>query len=450
MDPGQEASQSSQKQQPCDKSALCTKRQDKKGGKKKTSGDEWDTDLEENNVQQGSFYAELYLQACQQTGTLPVSQVLHHMNEETLNLNHYGLGPQRAKALAIALQNNNVVTHLELQNNDLGAEGAYYLMEMLETNPFIQSLNLSMNQLGLEGARVISKILINNLNITSIKLSGNDLDDAAAECLSESLQRNSAIKELNLSSNIFSEAEGKHLGDMLDDTCIEVLNLSWNNLRMKYAVALSANLKVNSRLKELYLSSTGFGRSEVEALGKALKENETLVLLDLSRNRICDQAVMLLCHGLTTNSTLKVLKLFHNPMSRVGALTLITTVRNNMNSALDEIDISSVVVREAFVEVLEEIRQRRPSMDVRYTILPIASRNLAAFNTFKKFLEEQNKSIRDFFKSFDKEGTMIVSTSAFRKAVMEANMPLDKHQLEWLVRKFDKNFTATINYSQIC
>lgn len=35
----------------------------------------------------------------------------------------------------------------------------------------------------------------------------------------------------------------------------------------------------------------------------------------------------------------------------------------------------------------------------------------------KKFLEERNESIVDFFQTLDKEGTMKVSTSAFRKAV---------------------------------
>lgn len=47
---------------------------------------------------------ELYLQACQQTGATPVSSFLRHMGEANLNLNHYGVGPMGAKALAIVLQ----------------------------------------------------------------------------------------------------------------------------------------------------------------------------------------------------------------------------------------------------------------------------------------------------------------------------------------------------------
>ena len=47
---------------------------------------------------------ELYMQACRRTGAAPVSAVLRHLGEADLNLNHYGLGPLGAKALAIVLQ----------------------------------------------------------------------------------------------------------------------------------------------------------------------------------------------------------------------------------------------------------------------------------------------------------------------------------------------------------
>ena len=46
---------------------------------------------------------ELYLRACRLTGTAPVSSFLRHSGQGPLALNHRGLGPRGAKALAIAL-----------------------------------------------------------------------------------------------------------------------------------------------------------------------------------------------------------------------------------------------------------------------------------------------------------------------------------------------------------
>ncbi|XP_018550002.1 leucine-rich repeat-containing protein 74A isoform X2 [Lates calcarifer] len=451
--------QEAEEQHQSDQSVLPTGSQDETQdhesptqGQEQNSTEEWDTDLETGDApkkRQNLPHSELYLQACQRTGTVPVSSFFHLVDEPNVNLNHYGVGPMGAKALSIALQFNTDITNLELEDNALQAQGTRYLMEMLQTNISIQSLNLSNNQLHLEGADIISKMLLDNYYIKSIKLSGNEFDDSAAKYFADTLKGDYVVKELDLSHNKFCEAGGEHLGHMLaTNVGIEVLNLSWNHIRMRGAVALSAGLKVNSTLKQLQLSWNGFGLIEAEPLGQALKQNSTLEFLDLSNNRIDDQAVTLLCQGLATNDTLRVLKLSCNPMTNVGALTLLKTITNNTKSGLEEIDISTVFVCEAFVELLEEAHQRRPAMDVQYSVMSSVTRNLSALHIFQKFLDNRNESVMDFFKALDKEGTMMVSTSAFRNAIKAADIPLDQRQLDWLVRKFDKNCTATIIYSQ--
>ncbi|XP_039637592.1 leucine-rich repeat-containing protein 74A-like isoform X1 [Perca fluviatilis] len=463
MDQWEEISEEEEEeeQQLSDQSVLPTGSQDQLEDEEKptqaqevNSGDEWDTDLETDNAtneKQCLSCAELYLQACWWTGSVPVSSFRRHLGEASLNLNHYGVGPLGAKALAIVLQNDIVVTNLELEDNGLGAEGARYMVEMLQTNISIQSLNLSNNQLHLEGAHIISKMLLDNYYIKSLKLSGNDFDDSAVKYFADALKGDYVVKELDLSHNRFCNTGGEHLGHMLaTNVGIEVLNLSWNHLRMGGAVALSAGLKVNSTLKQLQLSWNGFGHIEAESLGQALKQNSTLVLLDLSSNSIDDQAATLLCQGLAANDTLRVLKLSHNPLTNIGALTLLKTITNNMKSAVEEIDISTVFVCEAFVELLEKARQGRPALDVRHSAMSSVTRNSSALQIFQKFLEERNESILDFFQALDKEGTTKVSTAAFRKAVKAANIPLDQRQLEWLIRMFDKKCTATIIYRLVC
>ncbi|XP_033931410.1 leucine-rich repeat-containing protein 74A-like isoform X2 [Pseudochaenichthys georgianus] len=416
-----------EEQQLSDQSDLLTGSQDQvedeekpSQGQERNSGDEWDTDLETDSAtdqKQSQSRAELYLQACQRTGSVPVSSFLRNLGDTNLNLNYYGVGPLGTKALAFVLQTDTTITNLELEENSLGPKGTRYLTEMLQTNITIQSLNLSNNQLGREGAYTISKMLSENYYVKSLKLSGNNFDDVAAKYFADALKGDYVIKELDLSHNMFSFTGGQHLGHMLAaNVGIEVLNLSWNPLRLGGAMAVSAGLKVNSTLKQLDLSWNAFGQMEAESLGQALKNNRTLVLLDLSGNHVDDQAVTLLCQGLITNGTLGVLK--------------------------------TVFVKEEFVEQLEEARQKRPALDVRYSAMSYVTRNLSVLQILRKFLSERNESIMDFFEALDKEGTTNVSTSDFRKAVKEANIPLDHQQLNWLLRKFDKNCTATIMYSE--
>ncbi|XP_073348565.1 uncharacterized protein [Pagrus major] len=417
-------------------------------GQEDDGGDEWDTDLETDDTKQEQSRAERYLKACRKLGIAPISSFLRNSSEANVNLNHYGVGPLGAKALAKALQFDRVVTNLELEDNALRAEGARYLAEMFQTNISIHSLNLSNNQLHHDGADIVFKMLLDNCFVKSIKLSGNGFVDTAAKYFAEALKDDHLVTELDLSDNKFCESGGEHLGHMLaKNTCIKVLNLSWNSLCTRGVVALSAGLKLNSTLEQLQLSWNRLGHVEAESLAQALKQNKKLELLDLSGNVIDNKAVTLLCQGLANNGSLRVLRLSHNPLTNDGALTLLKTVTDNKKSAVEELDISTVFVYEAFVELLEEARQSRPALDVRYSIMSDTERNLSALRIFKKFLNERNESIMDFCQALDKDGTMTVSTSDFRKAVKEANVPLNHGQLEWLIKKFDKNCTATINYS---
>lgn len=48
--------------------------------------------------------AELYQEACQHTKAVPVKSFFRNLENTHMNLNHYGLGPLGAKALAIALR----------------------------------------------------------------------------------------------------------------------------------------------------------------------------------------------------------------------------------------------------------------------------------------------------------------------------------------------------------
>lgn len=57
-----------------------------------------------DNKQPHLSRAELYQEACQHTKAVPVKSFLRSLENTHMNLNHYGLGPLGARALAIALR----------------------------------------------------------------------------------------------------------------------------------------------------------------------------------------------------------------------------------------------------------------------------------------------------------------------------------------------------------
>ncbi|XP_062406910.1 leucine-rich repeat-containing protein 74A-like [Sardina pilchardus] len=416
--------------------------------------DGWDTDLEVEDIgrrRKVGSAAELYLQACEIVGVIPATTYLRNLGNSTLNMNHHGLGPKGTKALAIALVSDIQITDLELEDNCLLPEGARYLVEMLKENFTIQSMNLSNNNLQTAGAESLAKMLMDNIAIKAIALSGNGFVDEAAKSLADTLANNFRVKSLDLSHNRFCETGGEHLGHMLaSNESLETLDLSWNFLRMSGAVALCNGLKVNVTLKHLDLSYNGFGSEGALALGDALRHNNTLLSLDLSSNRVTYEATRLLCHGLAFNDTLRVLRLLHNSITSEGALLLLTTVRNNPKSALEEINISTVMVSEAFVELLLRMQQEHPVLDVRYQGVTGAftrARKVDVMKVIQHFLQDRNQCLTDFFKSIDKEGTTQVHTSDLRKAIQQAKMPLDSFNIEMMIKKLDVDKTGMIDYS---
>ncbi|KAG2457907.1 LR74A protein, partial [Polypterus senegalus] len=428
--------------------------------------EELDSDLLQKGVQDSTIEnsdCEIYLKACQLVGVVPVSRILRNFNSPSLNLNHRGLGPRGAKALAIMLVSNTSITSLELEDNHIQAEGAASLTEMLRVNSTIQDLNMSNNHLYSTGAALFAKVLLSNTSLRTIKLSGNQFKDEDAKGFADVLSSNFRVKELDLSHNQFREKGGECLGQMLaNNDGLEVINLSWNHLRMKGAVALCAGLRVNITLKILDLSWNGFGNEGALALGEALKFNNTLLQLDLSSNRITNEGAGMICKGLEANDTLKVLKLSNNPLTVEGAILLLTSVKNTHRSALEELNISNVLVNETFLLLLEKTCQVHLSLEVIFGgiggfVAKKPKHRPDPMKVIQDYLDERKLRLWDFFKKIDKDGSMRVPVSDFRKAIQvkcksvilgfqQSAIPLDRVQIEELVQRLDKDRTGIVDY----
>nr|XP_025037774.1 leucine-rich repeat-containing protein 74A isoform X4 [Pelodiscus sinensis] len=394
----------------------------------KMTADSSDTDLEiEDNER--SFATtkgeELYLEACKLVGVVPVSYFIRNMEEPYMNLNHHGLGPKGAKAIAIALVSNTTIIHLELEDNWILAEGVMCLVQMLRENCYIQELNISNNHLDTEGAEAISRIFLDNISsLRAVQLSGNNFREETAQFFAEALLGNYRVKELDLSHNEFSEKGGEHLGQLLaNNEILEFLNLSWNHLRLKGAVALGAGLRANGTLKILDLSWNGFGNEGAVALGEALKQNNTLVLLDISSNHINNEGAGKLAKGLEENGNLKILK--------------------------------NVIVNGSFLKLLDAVCQVHPELDVIYGdvqgfISKKPEQRPDPMKVIQNYLDEHKLRLWDFFRNMDKDGSMKIPVAEFRKAMMQqSRIPLDRAQIVELVHKLDQHRTGMVDYSYL-
>ncbi|KAM6359094.1 leucine-rich repeat-containing protein 74A [Alca torda] len=419
-----------------------------------------DTDLEVEDPEKTFVYimgTELYLEACRLMEVVPVSHFIQNLAKPYINLNHHGLGPKGVKAIAIALVSNTTITHLELEDNCILAEGAICIAEMLRENSSLQKLNLSNNNLDTAGAKAIASLLLDNMSsLHALQLSGNNFGEETAPYFAEALMGNYQVKELDLSHNEFSEKGGQLLGQMLaSNTTLEILDLSWNHLWRKGTEALGRGLRGNGALKILNLSWNGVGNEGALALGEALKVNKGLVHLDISNNQINNEGAKKLCRGLEVNGKLQILKMANNPLTVEGAIELVISIRKNLQSMMEEINISNVLVNETFIKLLNLVCQTRPELHVIYgeiegCITKIPKQHPNPMKVIQNYLKEHNLQLWDFFRNIDKDGNMKIPVAAFRRAMMQqSSIPLNRDQTEELVRKLDRNRTGFVDYSHL-
>ncbi|XP_072283894.1 leucine-rich repeat-containing protein 74A isoform X2 [Pyxicephalus adspersus] len=415
----------------------------------------YDTDLESEALEQScpeDPQREEYLQSCYKAGVVPVSYFIRHMNDKCLELNHRGLGPRGAAALAKSLMCNSSITQLSLEDNAVSGEGLVRLVEVLRGSRHITDLNLSNNSLGEVGAELICQMLLDNVSLLRIRLAHNEFNDRSARYFTEALSANFRVTLLDLSHNQFCEKGGEFLGQMLAaNEGLQELNLSWNHIRMKGAIALSAGLRVNGMLKVMNLSYNGLANDGALALGEALRFNSSLLHLDISCNRISNEGARLLCKGLECNESLRVLQLARNPLTVEGATILLSSITRKPENRIEELDISNVLVNPQFLSLYEVASISRPGLHILFAGKQgfVAKKRQARPDPMKviqDFLDERKLRLLDFFKNMDKDGNMSVPVSDFCRYIALSGLPLDSAQIESLLQRLDKHQTGTIDY----
>ncbi|KAM9555544.1 leucine-rich repeat-containing protein 74A [Guaruba guarouba] len=314
-----------------------------------------DTDLEVEDPQKafvGTTGTWLYLEACRLMEVVPVSYFIQNMAKSYINLNHYGLGPKGAKAIAIALMTNETVTHLELEDNHMMAEGAICITEMLRKNSTLQELVPNLTYLGFIPVRKDTGL---NTPITYMVIT---VWLAFPVCLSSSLDilGNKTVKIIhsldssflssllpcqNISNNNLDTAGAKAIANLLLDnvSLLHTILLSGSNFGEESALYFSEALMSNFQVKKLDLSHNEFSEKGGQLLGQMLGSNSKLEILDLSWNHLRRKGAVALAKGLRGNGALKILNLSWNGIGNEGANALADVLK--VNDVLVHLDISN-------------------------------------------------------------------------------------------------------------
>lgn len=361
--------------------------------------------------------------------------------------------------IPLHLKGNTTVQKLNMASNDIRCGGLNHILETLEENTVLTELNISNNNLLSDGAKLLNKALSHNRSVTRLDISANGFSENDALHISKMIKKNQVLRTLVISKNNFGEEGGIYISKALEcNKTLKQLDLSWNHLRQRGAVALCYCLQNNNTLESINLAWNGFGMEGCHEMGKTLLINRSLSELDLSSNRVSLDAFRQLLHGVGKNKTLKILRIGCNPLTTDGAIAILRSIVIS-ESSLEEIDLTDVSVDDSFVDLLNEIKEKR---DIR-VIHGIVLRHDEITKGARKcvldtdepvailfeYMKQKNLRLIDLLHNLDRDHSDTLTRDEFQRGMASIDLPLSSRALDTLMQKLDINKDGQVDYEEL-
>eukprot|EP00802_Teleaulax_amphioxeia_P000621 Tamp_00621.p1 GENE.Tamp_00621~~Tamp_00621.p1 ORF type:complete len:1041 (-),score=146.45 Tamp_00621:3492-6614(-) len=259
---------------------------------------------------------------------------------KSLVLADNNIGDPGASALALPLVAYTQLLKLDLQSNGISAAGLQALEPPLKLLSQLRSLEVSGNvkhfsHESSEGPEFMASLmpsLCELTNLTHLGLASNVLLTGGAKTLARVLGdlRHSLIS-LDLGGRLHAHnrigAVGmKTLSAGLFWTPLQMLDVSFNDLRVEGANSLALVLSIHTSLTEISLRGNGIGSQGVRSLIASLVKHPRIRALDLADNDLNSEALKYVCEGLPQFTALNRLSLAYNRLVAAANEVLISAV----------------------------------------------------------------------------------------------------------------------------
>ncbi|CAF2572896.1 unnamed protein product [Rotaria sp. Silwood2] len=145
------------------------------------------------------------------------------------------------------------------------------------------------------------------------------------------------------------------------------LDLSWNSINGKGAVALIKGIQENLFLKILNLAHNGLAGAECgRAWFNAFKENTTLVELDISHNRLATEPATYIGRGIAKSESLQIIRLTGNPLESAGCYAILKPLiaKDATPNKLELIDLTEIRLNHDCQEIYLQVKGQRPEIRI--------------------------------------------------------------------------------------
>ncbi len=232
------------------------------------------------------------------------------------------------------IKNENIpLAYLFLENNEL-KYGIEELSNIISYNKFITLVDIKNNILNDDDISKLFQSLKVESKILTLDLSFNVIDTDGIKSIYEYLKKNKTLRQIILNNNFLSEKSCVVIKKMLEDSDINLKNLSLQSCQIKsYAVLIFEGLKKNINLDSINLADNNIGilKEKFSLLSPCLKENKNLKELNLDSNAINNECLKLILDGIAESTSLKFVTFRYNKFERSIFYSVLDTLEKNKN-----------------------------------------------------------------------------------------------------------------------
>ena len=229
---------------------------------------------------------------------------------------------------------NTNLEELDLSHNNLQASGA---IKVCKANlAKLTSFNISHNNIAYDATNDIGTFLSHNTKLQMLDISGNNLQELGY--IFKSVMSN--LTSLNVShSSVINEVADELATFLLQNTCLQGIDLSYSNLSTSGAVKIFKGMENTSNLKIINISHNMITDEAGDTLANVLLNNIRLKDINLSYNNLSSSGTVCIFKGMKSISNLETIDISHNMITDEAAENIANVLSHN--NKLQSLDLSS-------------------------------------------------------------------------------------------------------------
>ncbi|CAH9111567.1 unnamed protein product [Cuscuta epithymum] len=299
--------------------------------------------------------------------------ILSSLNEQLIevDLSDFIAGRPESEALEVMEIFSSALAgcqlrYLNLSNNALGEKGVRAFGELLKSQQNLEELYLMNNGISEEAAEAVCELIPSTEKLRVLHFHNNMTGDGGAFAISELLKHSSILENFRCSSTRVGSEGGIALVEALGGcTRLKKLDLRDNMFGTKVGVVLSGVLHRFSGLTEIYLSYLNLEDEGSIAIANVLKESApSLKVLEMDGNDITAKAAHAIAGCISAKQFLTKLSLAENELKDEGAVIIAKALEDCHDHLLNEVDMSTNLIRRAGARCLAQVVVSKPGFKV--------------------------------------------------------------------------------------